>query len=53
MLSVSNAKETLEKLLHCLMGVSAWMTGAKLELSPTKTEFLLIRTILQREKNLT
>ena len=25
-LSVSNAKESLEKLQHCLMGVSAWMT---------------------------
>ena len=29
-LSVSNAKESLEKLQHCLMGVSAWMTGSKL-----------------------
>ena len=26
-LSVSNAKESLEKLQHCLMGVSAWMTA--------------------------
>ena len=26
-LPVSNAKESLEKLQHCLMGVSAWMTG--------------------------
>ena len=26
-LSVSNGKESLEKLQHCLMGVSAWMTG--------------------------
>ena len=34
-LSVSNAKESLEKLQHCLMGVS---------------EFLLIGTKLQREK---
>ena len=40
-LSVSNAKESLEKLQHCLMGVSAW-----------KTEFLLIGTKLQREKSL-
>ena len=26
-LSVSNAKESLEKLQHCVMAVSAWMTG--------------------------
>ena len=49
-LSVSNAKESLEKLQHCLMGVSAWMTGSKLKLNPSKTEFLLIGTKLQREK---
>ena len=49
-LSVSNAKESLEKLQHCLMGVSTWMTGSKLKLNPCKTEFLLIRTKLQREK---
>ena len=49
-LSVSNAKESLEKLHHCLMGVSAWMTGSKLKLNPSKTEFLLIGTKLQREK---
>ena len=48
-LSVSNAKESLEKLQHCLMGVSAWMTGSKLKLNPGKTEFLLIGTKLQRE----
>ena len=35
-LSVSNAKESLEKLQHCLMGVSAWMTGSKLKLNPSK-----------------
>ena len=49
-LSVSNAKESLEKLQHCLMGVSAWMTGSKLKLNPSKTEFLLIKTKLEREK---
>ena len=48
-LSVSNAKESLEKLQHCLMGVSAWMTGSKLKPNPSKTEFLLIGTKLQRE----
>ena len=49
-LSVSNAKESLEKLQHCLMSVSAWMTGSKLKLNPSKTEFLLIGTKLRREK---
>ena len=49
-LSVSNAKESLEKLQQCLMGVSAWMTGSKLKLNPSKTEFLLIGTKLLREK---
>ena len=49
-LSVSNAKESLEKLQHCLMGVSAWMTGSKLKLNPSKTEFLPIGTKLQRKK---
>ena len=46
----SNAKESLEKLQHCLMGVSAWMTGSKLKFNPSKTEFLLIGSILQEEK---
>ena len=49
-LSVSNDKETLEKLQHSLMGVSAWMTGSKLKPNPSKTEFFLIETKLQREK---
>ena len=49
-LSVSNAKKSLDKLQHCIMGVSAWMTGSKLKLNPRKTEFLLIGTKLQREK---
>ena len=49
-LSVSNAKESLEKLQHCLMGVSAWMTGSKLKLNPSKTECLLIGIKLEREK---
>ena len=49
-LSVPNAKVSLEKLQHCLMGVSAWMTGSKLKLNPSKTEFLLIGTKLEREK---
>ena len=48
--SVSIAKESLENLQHCVMAVSAWMTGSKLKLNPSKTEFLLIGTRLQREK---
>ena len=50
-LSVSNAKESLEKLQYCVMVVSAWMTGpSKLKLNPSKTDFLLFGTKLQREK---
>ena len=49
-LSVSNAKESLEKLPHCLVGVSAWMTVSKLKLNPSRTYFFLIWTKLQREK---
>ena len=49
-LSVSNAKESLENLQHCVMAVSAWMTGSKLKLNPSKTEFLLIGNKIQREK---
>ena len=45
-----NAKESLENLQHCVMAVSAWMTGSKLKLNPSKTEFLLIGTKIQREK---
>ena len=46
-LSVSNAKESFENLQHCVM---AWITGSKLKRNPSKTEFLLIGTKLQREK---
>ena len=35
-LSVSNAKESLENLQHCLMDMSAWMTRSKLNLNPSK-----------------
>ena len=45
-LSVSNAKESLEKLQHCLMGVPVWMTGFKQRLNPSKTLFLLILILL-------
>ena len=30
--------------------MSAWMTGSKLKINPSKTDFLLIGTKLQREK---
>ena len=49
-LSVSNDKESLEKLQHCVMAVSTWMTRSKLKLDPSKTDFLFIGTKLQREK---
>ena len=43
-LSVSNAKEFLEKIQHCEMTVSAWMIGSKLKLN------LFIGIELQREQ---
>ena len=49
-LSVSNAKESLANSPHCVMAVSAWMTGSKMKLNPSKTEFLLIGIKLQWEK---
>ena len=49
-LSVFNANKSLENSQHCVMAMSAWMTGSKLKLNPSKTEFLLIGTKLQREK---
>ena len=45
--SVSNSKESSEKLQHCLLGAWAWMTDPMLKLNPSKTEFLLIGTNLQ------
>ena len=49
-LFVFNANKSLENWQHCVMAMSAWMTGSKLKLNPSKTEFLLIGTKLQREK---
>ena len=40
-LSVSNAKESLEKLQQYLIGVSAWMTGSKLKLNTKRQNFFL------------
>ena len=43
--------QTRRNLLRsCNICVSAWMTGSKLKLNPSQTEFLLIGTKLQREK---
>ena len=41
-LSVSNAKESLEKLQHYLLGVSALMTGSKLKLILARQNFFLL-----------
>ena len=49
-LSVFNAKESLEKLQHCVITVSTWITKSKLKLNPSKTDFILIGTKLQRDK---
>ena len=49
-LSVSNANESLMKLQHCVMAMSAWMTGSNLKPNPSKTDFLLIWTKLPQEK---
>ena len=38
-LSVYNARESLEKLQHSVIAVSAWMTGSKPKLNLSKTEF--------------
>ena len=40
-LPVSNSRESLENLQHCVMAVSAWMTGSKLKLNPSKNFFSL------------
>ena len=38
-LSISNAMESLEKLQHCVMAVSTWMTGSELKVNHSKTDF--------------
>ena len=48
-LSVSNAEESFKNLQHYVMAVSAWMTGSKLKLNPSKTAFLLIGIKVQLE----
>ena len=48
-LSVSNTKESLQNLQHCVMAVSAWMTESKLKLYPSKIG-TQIGTKIQREK---
>ena len=48
--SLSNAVSSLEKLKTCISQIFGWMTDSKLKLNPTKTEFLLIGSKLQRSK---
>ena len=48
-LTGDTATESLKMLQSCITGVSAWMAQSKLELNPSKTEFL-IGSKSQREK---
>ena len=50
-LSVSNAKKSFEKLQHCLMimGVSAWMTGSKL--NPNPSQIKCLQTLASKNLN--
>ena len=50
-LSVSNAKESLKKLQHCVMAVSAWTTGSKLKLNPSKETFFSLGPNLSEKKS--
>ena len=52
-LTGDTATESLKMLQSCITGVSAWMAQSKLKLSPSKTDFLLIRSKSQREKFIT
>ena len=49
-LTGDTATESLKMLQSCITGVSAWMAQSKLKFNPSKTEFLLIASKLQREK---
>ena len=40
----------MKMIQSCIIGVSAWMAQPKLNLIPSKTEFLLIGSKSQREK---
>ena len=46
-----NAKESLEKLKHYLMGGSAWMTGSKLNLNLSNTQCFLLGSQYLRSTN--
>ena len=50
-LSLKNSDISLEILTKFLRDVSAWMSSRKLNINPDKTEFLLIGSKVQREKN--
>ena len=47
----TNAKESLEKLQHCLMGVSAWMMGLKLKPNPNMISSYWDRTSTRKILN--
>ena len=49
-LTGDTATESLKMFKSCITGVSAWMAQSKLELNPSKTDFLLIDSKSQREK---
>ena len=46
-----NPNISLDILTKCLQDVSSWMSSMKLKLNPDQTEFLLIGSKVQREKN--
>ena len=49
-LSTESAQQSLVELQMCVMSVFNWMTETKLNLNPSKTEFFLIGSELQRKK---
>ena len=49
-LTGDTAAESLKMLQSCITGISAWMAQSKLNLNPSKPEFLLIGSKSQREK---
>ena len=48
-LSLKNPDISLTVLTKCLQDVSSWLSSRKLKLNPDKTDFLLIRSKVQRE----
>ena len=50
-LSGSEASESLTGLKSCVTDVFTWMTNSKLELNPSKIEFIIIGSKKQRESS--